>query len=240
MIMTPELRPRYWISAGGSVFEQWCSKRAQWFTAEQQQWVAIDPISAGEKRPNEPIGVEEDKLNMQFRDGMDTQGKDKKTRRQYSSGEPHWNMCMEQKGWSPYLTDLTYSETADRITYFAAREARKYKLDMSSVRFKLSVVRWMHVRDRRPDPMKGNATFTDWLADFGKHRTPPEPKVGVPVQLLEYIGMHLDCETGDLNACAINSAMKNGFWYLMRSIEYLTDDADYFDVDRSFCEARGG
>jgi len=140
---------------------------------------------------------------------------------------------MDQKGWSRYLTDLTYSETADRVTYFAAREARKYKLDVSSLRSKLSAVRWMHVRDRRPDPMKGNATITDWLADFGKHCTPPEPKVGVPVQLLEYIAMHLDCETGDLNACAINSAMKNGFWYLMRSIEYLADDADYFDVDRS-------
>ena len=140
---------------------------------------------------------------------------------------------MEQKGWSPYLTDLSCVEATDRATYFMAREARKFKLDIGSLRSKMSAVRWMHVRDKRPDPLAGNDTVSDWLRDYGKHCSPPEPKVGVPAQLIEYISLHLDLEGLDLNGCVIDGAIKSGFWWLMRSIEYLADDEGHFDPDRS-------
>jgi hypothetical protein len=142
-------------------------------------------------------------------------------------------MCMEQKGWSQFADGLEYAEVADRATYFLAREARKYHLDVGSLRSKMSAVRWMHVSARKPDPFKGNDSISDWLSDYGKHCSPPEPKVGVPVQLLEFLAMHLDLEGLDLNGCVINGATKSGFWWLMRSIEYLADDEGHFDPDRS-------
>ena len=217
----------------GASFEQWCKRRVRWFTAEAQVRPAEDPKSSGRKRANEEIAPEEDELNLQFRDEIRVHGKDKKTKRQYSGGEAHWRMCMDQKDWDPYLTNLSYEEVADRATYFMAHEARKYKLDIGSLRSKMSAVRWMHVRDRKPDPLAGNDIVSDWLRDYGKHCSPPEPKVGVPVQMLQYVALHLDLDGLDLNGCVIDAAAKSGFWWLMRSIEYLANDEGHFDPDRS-------
>jgi hypothetical protein len=55
--------------------------------------------------------------------------------------------------------------------------------------------------------------------------------VAVPALLLELVKLHLDLDT--LDGCAIHAAQCIGFWFLLRSIEYLADDEGLFDPNRS-------
>jgi hypothetical protein len=138
---------------------------------------------------------------------------------------------MAAKGWEPYLTDLSYAEVCDRATYYAAYEVEVHHLDAGSLRSKFSAIRWMHVKDHRPDPLKGVASVSDWMADYAKLCPPPEEKVGVPRQLLEFILTQLD--TTNLDGAVLAGAQSLGFWFLLRSIEYLADDQGHFDPNRS-------
>jgi hypothetical protein len=60
---------------------------------------------------------------------------------------------------------------------------------------------------------------------------PSEEKVALPPQLLELIDMFLDRDS--LDGAAISAAQRSGFWFLLRSIEYLANDEEFFDGGRS-------
>ena len=119
----------------------------------------------------------------------------------------------------------------DRSTYYAAYEVKCHGLDIGSLRSKFSAVRWMHVRDRRPNPFKNLDSLSDWISDFAKMCPPAEPKVAVPALLLELVKLHLDMSS--LDGCVVHAAQCVGFWFLLRSIEYLADDEGLFDPARS-------
>jgi hypothetical protein len=190
-----------------------------------------DPSSAGRKRLKPDITPEVDQAVTELQHAVQEKGKSKNTVELYSGGERHWRDCMDAKGWGHYLTDLPYEEKVNRATYFAAYEVKQHGIDVGSLRAKFSAIRWMHVRDRRPNPFKDLDSLTDWIADYGKMCSPPEPKVAVPAMLLELVKMHLDLET--LDGCVIHAAQCIGFWFLLRSIEYLANDEGIFDPGRS-------
>jgi hypothetical protein len=102
---------------------------------------------------------------------------------------------------------------------------------VGTIRGKLSAVRWMHVRDRKADPFKNLDAFSDWLTELEKSLPPKNPSVAVPAKLLELIISYLDTETPV--GAILASALTLGFWFLLRSIEYLAADCGEFDAARS-------
>ena len=166
-------------------------------------------------------------------DAVRLRGKSPRTRKQYSSGEKHWRHLRKQKGWPAYVTGLSPQTIASQAIYFAASEVKLYGLAASSLRSKFSAVRWMHVRDFHPDPFKDLATLTSWLSDYEKRSPPANPKLACPLSLLEYIVLHLSSDS--LTAAVVEAAIDLGFWFLLRSIEYLADDDGLFDEGLSVC-----
>ena len=57
------------------------------------------------------------------------------------------------------------------------------------------------------------------------------PSVAIPASLLELIKALLDLNT--MSCSSILLAICLGFWFLLRSIEYLADDDGFFDSGRS-------
>ena len=94
--------------------------------------------------------------------------------------------------WEPYLTDCTYSEKSKRAKFFCAVEMLKWRVHPVSVRGKLSAIRWMHVKDNRPDPFKELKSLTSWLADRIKEAPPTGKKGPASLSLLEFILLHTD------------------------------------------------
>jgi hypothetical protein len=158
-------------------------------------------------------------------------GKKKDTRTQYSASMRHWIDFAEASDIPVFLDNLSYSERSEAAEMFASYETLTFQNKVGTIRSKLSAIRWMHVRDRRPDPFKGLETLTDWLSELEKNQPPKEPSAAVPAKLIELILCHTDTSTvvGAILACAATM----GFWFLLRSIEYLAADCGTFDPARS-------
>ena len=56
---------------------------------------------------------------------------------------------------------------------------------------------------------------------------PPQPKLTAPLSLMEYLIHHLVEDS--LTAAVVEAALVLGFWFLLRSIKYLTDDDGVYD-----------
>jgi hypothetical protein len=107
----------------------------------------------------------------------------------------------------------------------------EFKNKVGTIRSKLSAIRWMHVRERRPDPFKDLDTLTDWLCELEKAQPPKQPSIAVPAMLIELIILHTNTDT--IAGAVLASAATLGFWFLLRSIEYLAADCGTFDSARS-------
>ena len=73
--------------------------------------------------------------------------------------------------------------------------------------------------------------MTSWLSDRIKEAPPPGKKAAASLALLQLIALHIDRSTRE--GRAIEGAQSLGFWFLLRSIEYLADDEGEFDPARS-------
>jgi hypothetical protein len=158
-------------------------------------------------------------------------GKKEQTRKQYTGAMRHWVQFAEAAGLPTYIDELSYSERSEAAEMFASYEALEFQNKVGTIRSKLSAIRWMHVRDRRPDPFKNLDTLTDWLTELEKTQPPKEPSAAVPAKLLELIILHTDTTT--VAGAILASAATLGFWFLLRSIEYLAADCGIFDPERS-------
>jgi hypothetical protein len=158
-------------------------------------------------------------------------GKKEPTRVQYTASMRHWVDFAEAAKIPVYLDKLSYAERSEAAEMYASYETLDFQNKVGTIRSKLSAIRWMHVRDRRPDPFKGLETLTDWLSELEKNQAPKEPSAAVPAKLIELILLHTDTSTvvGAILACAATM----GFWFLLRSIEYLAADCGTFDPARS-------
>ena len=166
---------------------------------------------------------------QELADSIRLRGKSVRSRKQYSSGERHWRHLREQMGWPAYVTGLSPQTIAEQAVHFAEAEVKLYGLSPGALRSKFSAIRWMHVRDYYPDPeaFKDMATLTVWLSDYAKMCPPPQPNLTAPHSLVEYFIHHLVEDL--LTAAVMEAAVVLGFWFVLRSIEYLTDDDGVYD-----------
>ena len=203
-------------------------------TAAKNPFHQDEPTSSGRKRKVVKITPEVDfKVHQKVDDyRLGRKGKKPKTIGAYCAAETHWREVCDQKGWSHYLTpDVPLEERNRRATYYAAFEAEVHKLNARSIRCKFSALRWAHIREWLPNPFEKLETFQEWLKDFEKDGPPVSPSVAIPAALLEFIKALLDLAT--MSGSAILLAICLGFWFLLRSIEYLADDDGFFDSGRS-------
>jgi hypothetical protein len=100
----------------------------------------------------------------------------------------------------------------------------------TTIRGKLSGVRWAHIKDLRKNPFTDMESLKDWLADATKMDGPVEPKLPVPVSIIMMIIVCME-DTYDLRS--LKAAILMGYWFLLRSVEYLAEDSGGFDPDRS-------
>ena len=158
-------------------------------------------------------------------------GKKEDTRKQYSGAMRHWIDFAEAAGLPPYLDHLSYAERGEAAEMYASYETLDFQNKVTSIRGKLSAIRWMHIREHKPDPFKGLETLTTWLTELEKAQPPKEPSAAVPAKLIELIIQHTDTNT--VVGAILASAATLGFWFLLRSIEYLASDCGFFDPARS-------
>jgi hypothetical protein len=158
-------------------------------------------------------------------------GKKLQTQIQYTGAMKHWIDFAEGLGLPVFLDGLSYDQRSQQAELFASYEVLEFQNRVGTIRSKLSAIRWMHVRERKRDPFKGLDTLSDWLTELEKGQPPKDPSAAVPVQLLELIILHTDTST--VIGAIIASAATLGFWFLLRSIEYLSADCGVFDPHRS-------
>ena len=160
-----------------------------------------------------------------------SKGKKPDTRRQYGYAERHWRQLCTAKGWSAYLTHCSREECVDRIIFWLAYENLQHGVSAGALRSKLSAIRWMHLRDKRCNPLKDLEAVSEWLKDLQKTEPAAEPKIPVPVSLIEAI--LLVANRDSLRGAVIAGALTTNFWWVLRSIESLADDSGVFDPGRS-------
>ena len=145
----------------------------------------------------------------------------------------HWRAVAEAMGWSPSLDGLSPKEKCRRIIFWCAWERKKHKVKARTLKTKLAAVRWWHVSQWYANPLEDCPGIADWLANAMKMDGPAEPKLPVPVTLLQMIMALLPRRQASLEHASIAAALLTGFWFLLRSIEYLAEDDGIFDPDRS-------
>jgi len=195
--------------------------------------------ASGKKRPFPDITPEVDaRVETCIKDVL-SQGKKPKTVKQYGGAVAHWiDVCL-CKGWSPLLDQCTVQERTEKFLWYFAYERTMHGLKASSIRSKRSAIRWFHLQERHQNPFKDLEAVDQWLTDLGKIDGPSEPKIPVPVSLLRTMFCFLKTEPKyasdplHYHHTCIKGAVLTGFWFLLRSIEYLAEDSGFFDPDRS-------
>ena len=166
-------------------------------------------------------------------------GKKAKTVKQYTGAMGHWcDVCLA-KGWDPFLDEETIKQRTEKFLWYFAYERSEHKLKARSIRSKRSAIRWMHLRERKGNPFKDLEAVDSFLSDMEKIDGPTEPKLPVPITLLQSIFALLKTESEyasdplHYHHCCIKGSLLTGFWFLLRSAEYLAEDGGAFDPARS-------
>jgi len=213
---------------GDTPFEKW---RRESEAAEAETDLGSEPCSGGVKRGPITISPEEDKEILDFMAQVSVSGKKPDTLKQYSSHFRHWSYLADAKGWKRYLDDLPMAERCRRTIYWLAWERKTHKVKASSLRTKMSGIRWEHVRQYKADPFQDCPAIDDWLSNLSKIDGAAEPKLPVPITMLQMLCCFLEGST--FAHVSLRAALLTGFWFMLRSIEYLADDDGHFDPDRS-------
>jgi hypothetical protein len=198
----------------------------------QEKWEASHKVlSARGKRKAVVASAEMEARVMKTRVEVMLGGKKPRTLKAYNAGFEHWKSVAEAKGWGQWLDDIELEERQQRILWWMAYEKSEHNIKASSIRAKKSAIRWHHVACLRTDPFEGCTSVDAWLSNLDKMDGPVNQKIPVVITLLKMIGCLLDPE--DYDHKVVRAAMLTGFWLLLRSAEYLADDAGNFDPDRS-------
>ena len=220
---------------GDTPFEKW-EQESLGATEEERGWQSgerreHEPCSGGQKRGPISISPDEDKAIQDFMAQVSVSGKKAATLEQYSSHFRHWSHVADAKGWKRYLDELPLAEKCRRTIYWLAWERMTHKVKASSLRTKMSGIRWEHVRAYKEDPFKDCPAIDDWLSNLAKIDGAAEPKLPVPLSMLQMLCCFLEGST--FAHVSLRAAILTGFWYMLRSIEYLAEDDGHFDPDRS-------
>ena len=158
------------------------------------------------------------------------EGKRPDTLKAYASAVNHWLHVAESQNWSPFLdAPLTRAEGQRRMLLFLGYERFCHKLKASSLRSKISALRWFHVTNYRNVPFDDFDLVQDWLRGLAKKDGPAVPKIPVPISLLTAIMTLLLAEKPEDWAPTF-AALPFGLFYLCRSIDYLADGEGRADI----------
>jgi len=155
----------------------------------------------------------------------------------YNRSIRQWENIAQQKGWDSDLTQIITEnpeEATRRIMLWLGYEKEVHHNKADTLRHKLSAVRFAHLRRHKPDPFKTLDSVKQWLADLGKIDGPSECKLPVPFSLLLLIFELLDPLLPEsLDARVKKTALLTGFWWALRSSEYLAADSGVFNPNRA-------
>ena len=206
---------------------------AERMSTPDQKDVTAEPsqFAKGRKRIPVRLSPELEARNLRTQLLVMKSGMKPATRKAYNAGFDHWKQVAEAKGWGIWLDTVEMEERQKRVLWWLAYEKSEYNLKARSLRAKKSAVRWQHIASLHQDPFEGCLTVNAWLANLEKVDGPASPKIPVVITMLKMIGVLLDPD--NLDHVALKAAMVSGFWFCLRSIEYLADDSGVFDPDRS-------
>ena len=217
---------------GDTPFEKW--SREEFLvstTLAPGDFGRMEPSSGGKKRGPITITAAEDSAILDLIDQVSSAGKKARTISQYTTHFDHWGFVADAKGWSRYLDGLPPREKCRRVIYWLAWERKTHAVKASTLQTKLSAVRWAHVRQYYDNPFSDCPAIHDWLANLQKIDGPAQPKLPVPLPLIQMLCCLL--EGPSFAHTSLRAAILTGFWFLLRSIEYLAEDDGFFDPDRS-------
>jgi hypothetical protein len=172
-----------------------------------------------------------DRRVLAIRDHVWDVGRVPSTRNAYSSAKSHFDAVMQAKGWESDLSQVSLLQGQQQVLYYCAYEKSEHGLKARSIRGKLSGIRWWHVRRLKGNPLEAMDGVYAWLKDLEGMDGPPQPKLPVPItiiQLLVIVVLFLD----SLDHAVKRAALVTGFWFLLRSAEYLRPDGEVFDISR--------
>ena len=197
-----------------------------------RQQAEEEPTSGGKKRAETlKISKQMHKRALLMIEKVQRLGKQPKTLQAYASNNRDWQRVCETRGWNWDLSTVSLEEGQRRVLYFCALEASEFGLKARSLRSKLSGIRWWHVKQLKGNPLEVMDGVYAWLKDLEKLDGPPEPKLPVPISVLQLLFMLLCLDT--LDHLVKRAALSTGFFLLLRSIEYLRADGEAFDPSRS-------
>ena len=218
-------------SDGKTALEKhWEQRAARRATAETQ--VGTEPSSRGKKRPSKLIITAE--MHQRVLDTIrrvQDEGKRPKTLGAYASAVRDWSVVARARGWSEDLSGVSLEEGQKRVMYFMGVEKSEFKLQARSIRSKLSGIRWWHVKRLKGNPLEAMDGVYAWLKDLEKVDGPAEPKLPVPISVLQLLFLLLSRD--ELDAFVKKAALTTGFFLLLRSAEYLKADNEDFDPTRA-------
>ena len=217
------------------------SAQEKWLNDEtiDEDLSRYEATAAGKKRPFPDITPAVDsRVDACIKTVLDN-GKKPKTIKAYGGAVGHWiDVCLV-KGWSPLLDQESVQSRTEKLLWYFAYERIEHKLKADSIKSKRSAIRWFHLKERRQNPFKDLEAVDQWLSDLKKLDGPGEPKIPVPVSLLRTLFCFLKTDSKyssdplHYHHTCIKGAVLTGFWFLLRSIEYLAEDNGNFDPDRS-------
>ena len=162
------------------------------------------------------------------------QGKKKGTLKDYDRAMRHWAYVADQFGWDHDLSAIVkedLKEAQQRVLKWLIYERSFHKLKASSIRGKLSGVRWWHLSNLSGNPFEPMESVSQWLKDLQKVDGPAQPKLPVPITLLELIFCFLSTDV--LDDQVMKTALLVGYWFMLRSAEYLAMNSGEFDPGRA-------
>ena len=217
---------------GSTAQEKWISWRNSMGSSEAETYP-----TAGGKRKEIPIkGNDELRGRLrQVREEVANQGKKPKTVEDYCRHMSHWGYVAEEHGWDLDLSDIVDNnlvEAQERVLTWLAYEKEVHGLRASSLRGKLSGVRWWHLKRLKGNPFQNMDSVKSWLRDLQAIDGPANPKLPVPIALIRFLAVPLSVHKRHKDR-ALLSALLIGYWFLLRSAEYLANDKGDFDPGRA-------
>ena len=198
-----------------------------------EKWLAGKklPTAKGKRKPVDLTPQMESRVMLTLQGVMES-GKKPATLKAYNAGFDHWRQVAESKGWGVWLDEIeNLEERQRRILWWLAYEKSEHNLKARSLRAKKSGVRWKHIANLRADPFEECKTVDAWLSNLEKMDGPAHPKIPVVITMLKMIFVLLDQSNYDHKS--LKGALVTGYWFCLRSIEYLAEDSGVFDPDRS-------
>jgi predicted RNA-binding protein with RPS1 domain len=148
-------------------------------------------------------------------------GKTLATLRNYQAASEDWTEFAQARNWGWRLDTVPLPERQRRVILWLCFEMTRGLNKASSAQKKIDALRWKHTSypTLALNPFDGADGLKDWIKDWGRTDGPTRQSLPASLDLLKGIFAQLDLD--DIGHQSLKTALLTGFWFLMRSIEYL-------------------